>query len=185
MAGARRRPEPPDGLVYRPDFLDEAEEARLLALTDEIDFEEVRMHGVAARRTVAHFEFRYDYESWRLVPARQMPDQLLALRARCGELADVPPERLAQALVTRYPAGATIGWHRDAPAFGPEVVGVSLRSGCRMLLRREADGAHERYEMELARRSAYVLGGAARSAWRHRIPATRSLRYSVTFRSLR
>lgn len=28
------------------------------------------------------------------------------------------PERLEEALVTRYPPSATIGLHRDAPAFG-------------------------------------------------------------------
>jgi alkylated DNA repair dioxygenase AlkB len=28
-------------------------------------------------------------------------------------------------LVSYYPSGATIGWHRDAPVFG-DVVGVSL-----------------------------------------------------------
>lgn len=38
------------------------------------------------------------------------------------------PEALAQVLVTRYPAGSVIGWHRNAPAFGPTVVGLSLGS---------------------------------------------------------
>jgi alkylated DNA repair protein (DNA oxidative demethylase) len=185
MARAQPRTEPPDGLVYRSDFLDEDEEARLLSLMDEIEFHEVRMHGVAARRTVAHFGLTYDYESWRLTAAAPIPEPLLALRDRAGELAEAPPERLAQALVTRYPPGATIGWHRDAPAFGPKVVGVSLLSECRMLLRREARGVHERYQLNLAPRSAYVLGGAARSAWQHSIPATPGLRYSVTFRTVR
>lgn len=185
VARALARTEPPAGLIYRPDLLDEDEEARLLALMDEIEFHEVRMHGVAARRTVAHFGYTYDYESWRLEAAPPMPPRLLALRDRCGELAEEPPERLAQALVTRYPPGATIGWHRDAPAFGPKVVGVSLLSECHMLLRREAKGVRERYRLDLARRSAYVLGGAARAAWQHSIPATPGLRYSVTFRTVR
>ena len=38
---------------------------------------------------------------------------------------------------------------------------------------------------ELEPRSAYVLGGAARSGWEHSIPPTKSLRYSVTFRTLK
>ncbi|HET7759991.1 MAG TPA: hypothetical protein VFK62_08705 [Gaiellaceae bacterium] len=29
------------------------------------------------------------------------------------------PEELIEALVQRYPEGAPIGWHRDAPAFAP------------------------------------------------------------------
>jgi alkylated DNA repair dioxygenase AlkB len=36
----------------------------------------------------------------------------------------------------------------------------------------------------LAPRSAYLLTGEARHAWRHSIPATKELRYSVTFRTL-
>ena len=36
-----------------------------------------------------------------------------------------------------------------------------------------------------ARRSAYVLGGLARSAWQHSIPAIEDLRYSITFRTLK
>lgn len=175
----------PEGLVYRPDLVDEGEEARLLALMDELEFHEVRMHGVAARRTVAHFGFRYDYDSWRLAPAAPPPEPLVALRDRCAELAGVASGELAQALVSRYPPGATIGWHCDAPAFGPRIVGVSLRSECRMLLRREVDGGREQYRLDLAPRSAYVLGGAARSAWQHRIPPTPGLRYSVTFRTVR
>jgi len=34
-------------------------------------------------------------------------------------------------------------------------------------------------------RSAYVMGGAARAAWQHSIPAVDALRYSITFRTLR
>jgi alkylated DNA repair dioxygenase AlkB len=55
-----------------------------------------------------------------------------------------------RALVTRYPPGAGIGWHRDAPTFGGKVV-----------------------------------GGEAGWAWQHSIPPVKSLRYSVTFRTVR
>lgn len=41
------------------------------------------------------------------------------------------------------------------------------------------------YELELARRSGYVLTGAARSSWQHSIPPVPQLRYSLTFRTLR
>jgi alkylated DNA repair dioxygenase AlkB len=34
-------------------------------------------------------------------------------------------------------------------------------------------------------RSAYLLRGAARTEWEHSIPAVDTLRYSITFRSLR
>ena len=34
-------------------------------------------------------------------------------------------------------------------------------------------------------RSGYVLAGEARTAWQHHVPPTKSLRYSITFRTLR
>jgi hypothetical protein len=36
----------------------------------------------------------------------------------------VDGDELVEVLLTRYPPGAGIGWHRDAPMFGPEVVHV-------------------------------------------------------------
>ena len=185
MAKAATITESPEGLVYRPAFISEDEEAQLLALMDEIDFREVVMRGQTARRTVRHFGYDYGYESWELVPAEPLPAPLVWLRDRCAGLAELRPEELAQTLVSRYPPGAGIGWHRDAPMFGPKVVGVSLLSGCRMRFQRRAGGVRRVYALELAPRSAYVLAGAARSAWQHSIPAAKELRYSITFRTLR
>jgi alkylated DNA repair dioxygenase AlkB len=54
-----------------------------------------------------------------------------------------------------------------------------------MRFQRGKAGERRTYRLDLAPRSVYVLGGAARWAWQHSIPATRGLRYSVTFRTLR
>ena len=96
------------------------------------------------------------------------------------------PADLVQILVSRYPAGAGIGWHRDAPMFGSKIAGVSLRAPCRMRFQRtlKATG-RETAELELAPRSAYLLSGKARWSWQHSIPAAKELRYSVTFRTLK
>ena len=178
--------EQPEGLVYRPDFITEEEERRVLAIVEETEFHEVTMRGQTARRTVRHFGYDYDYESYgRLAPAEPLPSALLWLRDRCAELAELRSEDLAQALISRYPPGAPIGWHRDAPMFGPKVVGVSLLSACRMRLQRRTADVRLVYELELAPRSAYVLGGKARSAWQHSIPEAKNLRYSITFRTLK
>ena len=183
-----RRPalaEQPAGLEYLPDFVTPEEESGLLSELERVQFREVQMHGRTARRTVAHFGFDYDYESWRLKPAEPLPGSFAGLRDRCAELIGAPPEELVEALATCYPPGATIGWHRDAPMFGAKVVGVSLLSACRMRFQRTAAAVRQVHELELAPRSAYVLGGAARSCWQHSIPPTKSLRYSITFRTLR
>jgi len=101
-------------------------------------------------------------------------------------MAGVDPLRFEQALVTRYPVGATIGWHRDARAFGTVVGGVSLESGCVMRFQRRAAGGERWvFEQPLARCSAYVLSGAARWVWQHSIPGVARERNSITFRTLR
>ena len=176
--------ERPEGLAYRPDFVTEEEERELLARMDEIDFREVVMHGQAAKRTVRHYGLDYGYESWSLAPAEPLPPELVWVRDRCAALADVTPDALAQILVSRYPPGAGIGWHRDAPMFGATIVGVSLGAPCRMRFQRTAAGVRRVFALELEPRSAYVLAGQARSAWQHSIPPTKALRYSLTFRTL-
>ena len=143
------------------------------------------MHGRTAKRTVRHFGYDYDYEAWKVRPAEPLPSGLASLRERCAEVAGLEPDELAQTLVSRYPPGAGIGWHRDAPMFGPKVVGVSLLSPCRMRFQRRRADVRFLYELGLAPRSIYVLAGKARSAWQHSIPATKGLRYSITFRTLR
>jgi alkylated DNA repair dioxygenase AlkB len=45
-------------------------------------------------------------------------------------------------------------------------------------------GEYETYALELEPRSAYILGGEARSRWQHMIPAVKALRYSLSFRTV-
>lgn len=178
--------EDPAGLRYLTDVLTPGEEAELLGWFASLDTEPVVMHGVASRRQVRHFGVGYDFASWGTAPAEPIPDELLELRARAGSIAGVPPSDFVEALVTRYPPGATIGWHRDAAVFGPTVVGVSLGSDSVMRFQRRAAGGQRRvFEQPLARRSAYALAGAARAAWQHSVPPVKQERWSVTFRQLR
>ena len=143
------------------------------------------MHGRAAKRTVRHFGLDYDYQSRDVVPADPLPQELEFLRRRCAELAERRADELVQILVSRYPPGAGIGWHRDAPMFG-RVVGVSLGAPARMRFQRRAAGGERLVEeLELDPRSGYLLSGSVRWAWQHSIPAGRELRHSITFRTLR
>jgi alkylated DNA repair dioxygenase AlkB len=182
---AGQQGERPEGLVYVPEFLTEAEERELLEHARAASYAEIRMHGQVARRRTAHFGWLYGYESWQVEPGPPIPDFLLPLRERCAALMEEAPEKLVEALLSEYTPGATIGWHRDAPMFGPKVVGVSLGSACRMRFQRGKEEERRTWELELAPRSAYVLSGAARSAWQHSIPAVKQTRYSITFRTLR
>ena len=175
----------PRGFTYAPDFLNRDEEDALVAEVERLAFHEVRMHGVAARRTVIHFGWDYDYSGWKIHRTEPAPDWLRSLRDRAAAAASVDAERLEQFLVARYPPGATIGWHRDAPMFGIPVIGVSLLSACRMRFRRGKPRAYELFEQTLEPRSLYILDGEARTQWQHHIPATAALRYSITMRTVR
>ncbi len=177
--------DPPPGFRYVDGFVEPAEERLLLEEIERLPFEPVVFRGVAARRRVVHRGHRYDLEERGLSPGLPIPEPFLQLRVRLAPLADRPAERFEEVLVTEYPPGATIGWHRDAPAFGSTVLGVSLRSECRMRFRRQLDEAWETWEKSLKPRSAYLLSGAARASWQHSIPPTAALRYSITYRTVR
>jgi alkylated DNA repair protein (DNA oxidative demethylase) len=176
--------EEPEGLVYRPQLLSVTEEARLLEVLEDLRFDPIVLHGQAARRTGRHFGLDYDYEARTPQPGEPIPDWLLPVRERAAALADHTPEELVEILVQRYPPGATIGWHRDAPAFGT-VVGVSLGGSSRLRFQRGKGDARRVWEVALEPRSGYVLAGKARTSWQHSIPPTKELRYSITFRTLR
>jgi alkylated DNA repair dioxygenase AlkB len=150
-----------------------------------VEFDEIRMKGVVARRTAKHYGLDYDYERRAPVPADEpVPEWLEPVRERAAELAGVDAGELVEVLVQRYPEGAPIGWHSDAPAF-ERVAGVSLLSPARMRFRRGPAGARETWELPLAPRSGYVLAGESRWKWEHHVPPAKALRYSITFRTLR
>jgi DNA oxidative demethylase len=181
---ARPPSEEPEGLVYLPDLLTVDEEAEVLDVLASLRFDPIVMHGQPAKRTARHFGLDYDYETRTPQPGEPLPDWILPVRERAAELAGHDPDELVEVLVQRYPPGSTIGWHRDAPAFGT-VVGVSLGGASRLRFQRGKGDDRRVWEVLLERRSGYVLAGKARTSWQHSIPPTKELRYSITFRTLR
>ena len=181
----RTAAEPPAGFQYVDGLVEPDEERRILSLLEDLPWEVVVFRGYEARRRVVHFGHRYDVAARGVSPGLPIPDALVSLRARAAALADDDPERYVEVLATEYRPGATIGWHSDAPAFGSTVLGVSLASSCRMRFRRRTPDGWKRWDHVLEPRSAYVIGGEARSAWQHSIPPTEALRYSITYRTVR
>jgi DNA oxidative demethylase len=176
--------EPPGGLVLRPELLTPEEEHELLGRFEELDFREIVMKGVVARRTAVRYGFLYDYDRRLPVPgADPVPPWLEPFRDRAATVAGLPGDALVQALIQRYPPGAPIGWHRDSPSF-EVVVGISLGAAARMRFRRGSGDERVAYEIVLEPRSVYVLAGDVRWRWEHHVPPAKELRYSITFRSL-
>lgn len=181
----------PRGFEYRDDFITVQEEQVLAEEISRVEFAAFEMRGVVARRRVAFFGSSYDNGVER--PSPPLPDFLLPLRGKVAAWAKVDPQAFAMALINEYPPGAPIGWHRDAPQY-ETVAGVSLLSPCRMKFRpyvspnarTPARGRRNAtHEITLERRSAYVMTAESRSAYEHHIPAVTTLRYSITFRTLR
>ena len=187
-------PSTPDGLLYRPDFVTAGEERDLVAAIERLEFSQVEMRGVIARRRTVHYGWTYGYYARRTEPGPPLPAFLVPLRTRAAEWASIDDAQFVEALITEYPPAAAIGWHRDAPMFGDVIAGISLVSSARMKFRPyvspkdvQAGSAPRKttHEITLAPRSAYLITGSARRDFEHSIPAVDGLRYSLTFRTLR
>ena len=174
----------PEGLIYVPGFLTGAEERDVLAVLATFELQPYVLHDTPSRRLVRSFGLALVAGAYDGGPAAPVPAEMGWLRERCAGLMGREPGELADLLVTHYPPGAGIGWHRDAPQFG-EVGGISLLAACRMRFRRGRTRAWETAELTLEPRSAYILSGPARTQWQHRIPPVREERWSMTFRTLR
>ena len=177
----------PDGLVYREDFIDAAEEASLLAALATLPLAEARYRGFTARRRVASYGTQYDFDDLRLHEGLPLPEALHPLRAKAADWIGADANAFSNVLVAQYPPGTPLGWHRDVPDFDT-VVGVSLGGMARMRLRPYPPMAPKKADvlsLALAPRSAYVLRGDARWRWQHSIAPTPALRWSITFRTPR
>lgn len=176
----------PAGFAFVPDFLGPKEEVALLEAIAALRFEAARYHQYEARRRVVHFGGSYDYDAGRLDAAAPIPGWLAPLGARIAVLMQVAPESIHHALVAEYRPGTPLGWHRDVPDF-EAIGGVSLLGHARMRLRPYPHAKGDRFALDvsLPPRSAYAMRGPARWEWQHAIAATRTLRYSITFRTLR
>jgi alkylated DNA repair dioxygenase AlkB len=151
---------------------------------ERLRWDPIVLHGRTARRRARHFGLDYDYQARTPLPGEPAPDWLGPARERAARLAGHEPEDLVEILVQQYPPGSTIGWHRDAPAFGT-VVGISLQSSSRLRFQRGTGDKRRIWEVLLEPRSGYVLAGEARTSWQHALAPTKDLRYSITFRTLR
>ena len=99
----------PEGFRYTDDFLSAEEEHELLATLRSLEFHEVRMRGVAAKRRVVQNGWKYSFESFRMTQGPPLPDFLLPLRDRAERFAELAAGELSEGLLTEYTPGAAIG----------------------------------------------------------------------------
>lgn len=187
FAQAAPLPPLPEGMRYERDFLTPAEEQHLIEVVAAMPVKEMNYRGYTARRRVLSFGGRYDFQAHQLNAAPPIPDSLEPVRAKVAQWLRVAPGAFTQVLVAEYREGTPLGWHRDVPDF-EDVVGVSLLNEAVMRFRpypprepRKADVI----KFTVEPRSIYLLHGPARWAWQHSVAPTRTLRYSITFRTAR
>lgn len=172
----------PEGLGYAAEFVSPETERDLIARVAALPLQPFQFGQYEGKRRVASFGFRYDYSLRRLHEADPIPEWLRPI-IRQVETFGGPSTRIAQVLCTEYDTGVGIGWHRDKAHFG-RVFGLSLGSACKFRFRRRAGEKWQRFTLDAAPRSLYMMSGASREMWEHSIPAVEQPRYSITFRTM-
>jgi len=173
----------PQGLRYEPGFLSEEEERLLIDAFSSLRLAPFQFGAFEGKRRVASFGFRYDFLDHRLHSAQPPPEFIQPFKARAEAFAGLAPDAVQHILFTKYETGAGIGWHRDKAAFDV-VVGISLGSACAFRFRRKETSGWERFTLDAAPRSVYLIGGEARSLWEHSIPPVEAPRWSITLRTM-
>lgn len=177
----------PEGFEYYPDFLNKQEEEDLIRIVSGYALETFIFQGYPAKRKVASFGFNYSFDKRQLSEGTPLPEEFMPLIGKAATFANVPQDAFRELLITEYPEGSVINWHRDAPPFDL-IAGISLLSDCRFRLRPQAKELQTRnavINIPVARRSLYLLKGPSRSEWQHSIAPVLTKRYSITLRTLR
>src|SRR5829696_4507681 len=110
-------PSLPAGFSYQEDFINKSEEAHLLGGIAQLDLSNMKFHQYEAKRKVINFGKGWSFTEQRLKEGDPIPDEFDFLVQRIADLLQIPKSSIAQFLVTEYPIGSVINWHRDAPPF--------------------------------------------------------------------
>jgi alkylated DNA repair dioxygenase AlkB len=176
----------PRGFRYVEDFLSADEEAELLQHIRSIALKPMIFQGFEAKRKTESFGYDYSFDNRRLSRGKDIPSFFEPLVRRVALFLDIEPADIAELLLTEYPPGAVINWHRDAPPF-KIIVGISLLEDCVFKFRPHDKVQQNRKSIisfPVARRSLYVMDGPARADWQHSIAPVKNTRYSITLRTL-
>lgn len=180
----------PDGLSYRREILNEAQQACALRRIDATPWR------TDLKRRVQHYGWRYDYRARRVGPEDRigpLPGWLASLADRLhqGDWFTSVPD---QAIINEYEPGQGIAAHTDCePCFGDTVASLSLGGACIMEFCEQRGNGRGSILLEPG--SLLVLHGSARYRWTHAIASRRTdviagvrrmrvRRVSITFRTV-
>jgi alkylated DNA repair dioxygenase AlkB len=180
-------PNLPAGFHYYPDFITEQEEMELAEIIWQYQLKTVIFRGFEAKRKVVNFGYDYHFDKGMITKGNQIPKELEAICSKVSDKLNFSSDELKTILVTKYPVGSVINWHRDGPPF-EKIVGISLLSDCNLKLRPYNKLKRSRSDVisfATKRRSLYLMEGEVREEWEHSIAPVPHLRYSITMRTLR
>jgi alkylated DNA repair dioxygenase AlkB len=183
----RLDPQYPEGFSYLPDFIDLAEEQLLLKEISQIELHTFLFQGYEAKRRVASFGYDYSFDKRSIARGKEIPVVFNWLIEKVSIHTGIKAEKFAELLITEYPEGAVINWHRDAPPFDV-IVGISLAADCSFRLKphdKEKQTRGSIISIPVQRRSLYVLRDEVRTLWQHSTLPVKAVRYSITLRTLR
>ena len=176
----------PEGFYYVPDFISANEELHLINAARGLPLHPLIFQGFAAKRKVKSYGYDYNFDTRQIKAGEPIPHEFAFLVERVADSLSVTAAEIAEMLVTEYPPGAVINWHRDAPPFS-SIAGISLSSDCRFRFRpydKSKQGRNSILGLTVEPRSLYLITGEARRDWEHSIMPVRDTRYSITFRTL-
>ena len=142
--------------------------------------------GFEAKRKVASFGYDYSFEKKKISKGKEIPSEFQWLIKKVMEYSG-STKIFAELLITKYPIGSVINWHRDAPPF-EIVAGISLLSDCVFRFRphdKTKQGRKAIISLPVKKRSLYIMKGDSRSQWEHSILPVNDVRYSITLRTLK
>lgn len=177
------------GLSLYPDFISETDEKELL---NEIDSQ---IWMVDYSRRLQYYGFRNELEEpYELISIPlPIPEKMYRLSEQLTEkgLIDLQPD---QVIINEYIPGEGIRPHKDRNYYENQICGVNLGSSC--IMRFIRGKKLEVIDIEIPRRSLYIMQDDARKKWTHGIPprkkdningmiSNRERRVSITYRKVK
>lgn len=177
------------GLFLHPDFIEEALEAQLL---NEIDSQ---TWIVDYLRRLQYYGYRNEldkpYDLIKFPVAMPPLIEQLSQKIIAQGIVLIQPD---QVIINEYVPGEGIKPHKDRAYYENQICGVNLGSSCIMRFIRGAN--LEIIDVEIPRRSLYVMQDDARKKWKHGIPPRkkdvvaghvqlRERRVSITYRKVK
>jgi len=177
----------PEGFQYIDNFIAIEEENALIESIRKNELHSFNFQGFEAKRKVASFGYDWNFDKRSLSKGKEIPDTFHSLIKKVSAFLSLPSKAFAELLLTEYPVGSVINWHRDAPPFDI-IAGISLASDCMFRLRPHDKTKQNRnaiISFPVKRRSLYIIQGIARTEWQHSIAPVKQTRYSITLRTLK